>query len=111
MTTEKVLLTAEDLLRLQDDQHRYELLDGELVELSLAGGRHGKVMARITSPLTVFVDTHGLGEVLCGDPGIILRRNPDRVRAPDVCFIARDRVPAGGLPSGYLEIRTYQLLF
>ena len=46
MTTEKVLLTAEDLLRLQDDQHRYELLDGELVELSLAGGRHGKVMAK-----------------------------------------------------------------
>ena len=89
MTTEKALLTAEDLLRLQDDQHRYELLDRELLEMSPAGGRHGNVMARVTSPLTAFVDTHDLGEVSCGDPGIILRRHPDRVRAPDVCFIAR----------------------
>jgi len=33
MTTAKRLLTGEDLLRLPDDGGRYELVDGELIEL------------------------------------------------------------------------------
>ena len=104
MTTAKLLLTAEDLLKLPDDGRFYELLDGELVEMSPPGGAHGKVTLMVGYHLLAHVKANELGEVLAGDPGIILRRNPDRVRAPDVCFIARERLPAGGIPAGYLEV-------
>ena len=104
MTSEKTLLTVEDLLRLPVDHRHYELLDGELVEMSPTGGTHGRVIVKLVTLLSTHVEAHDLGEVLAGDPGIILRRHPDRVRAPDVCLIARERVPAGGPPSGYLEI-------
>ena len=104
MLTRQTLLTADDLLKLPDDGYRYELIDGELVQMAPPGGEHGGVVAAATSILFVYVQAIDLGWVLGGDPGVILRRNPDRVRAPDVCFIARNRLPEGRLPTGYLEI-------
>ena len=38
------------------------------------------------------------------DPGVIVRRNPDAVRAPDVAFIRADRVPPNGMPKAFSEI-------
>lgn len=104
MTTEKALLSAEDLLKLGEDGRWCELLDGRLVKMAPAGGIHGEIVSRADYVLRTHVDANQLGKVLAGDPGIILSRNPDRVRAPDVCFIAREHVPEEGLPSGYLEI-------
>ena len=100
----RTLLTADDLLLMPDDGRFYELLDGKLVEMTPPGGMHGKVSAGIPYALLSHVRAHELGEVLSNDPGVILHRQPDRVRAPDVCFIARDRLPPGGLPDGYLEL-------
>jgi Uma2 family endonuclease len=100
---QKTLMTADELLRMPDDDCRHELLDGVLVTMAPTGGSHGRAMVKLSHLLLTFVERNGLGEVLCGDTGITLRRNPDRVRAPDICFIARDRVPAGGIPVGYLE--------
>ncbi len=54
--------------------------------------------------LTAHIRGSNLGVVLVGDPGIVLHRNPDRVRAPDVCYISQERIPAGGIPSGYLDV-------
>ena len=96
-------LAADDLFRLQDDGHRYELLDGGLVEMAPTGGKHGRASAKVAQLLLNHVEPDDLGEVLSNEPGIVLQRNPDRVRAPDVCFIARHRVPAEELPGGYLD--------
>jgi Uma2 family endonuclease len=41
--------------------------------------------------------------VLTGEPGFRLRTNPDTVRAPDVAFVRRERVPARGTQRGYFE--------
>jgi len=90
----KTLLTAEDLLELPYDGRRYELLDGELKELPLIGFKAATAQSRITRLLGDHVEERDLGEVASGDPGIILRRNPDRVRGPDVAFFSKDRVPA-----------------
>lgn len=102
--TIKTLLTAEDLLALPDDGHSYELVDGELVEVSLPGGEHNSVMGNIYYGLRNYAQPRGLGRVLSGDTGIILRRAPDTVRGPDVCFISRERLPAGPLTAGYLDV-------
>lgn len=65
---------------------------------------HGSVAMRVGSLLSVHVRANDLGEVFAAETGFILRRNPDTVRAPDASFIAKDRLPEGELPVGYLEI-------
>jgi Uma2 family endonuclease len=102
MTVEKTLVTAEELLRMPGDCRR-ELLDGEVVEIAPAGGPHNRTITKTAIHLGGYVYEHALGEVLSGDTGIIVARNPDRVRAPDVCFFTKERMP-DGVPEGYQEI-------
>ena len=104
MRTKKTTLTAEELLRLSTTGRRYELVKGELFEMPPAGGRHGSVAMRIGIVLGSYVRANDLGEVFAAETGFILRRDPDTVRAPDAAFVDRERLPAGELPPGYLEM-------
>lgn len=104
MTIERKLLTAEELYDLPDDGfHRYELVDGELITLSPNNERHAEVTAQIGRLLGNWVWQHSLGRVLNGDPGFILQRGPDTVRAPDVCFISHGRRRPSGRPRGFRQ--------
>jgi Uma2 family endonuclease len=103
MATQKALLTADDLLRMPEDDYRYELLDGVLVKMSPPGNSHGRAQTMIGHLILTYALPRNLGQVF-GEVGVILRRNPDRVRAPDVCFIARERIPEGGFGAGLFEI-------
>jgi Uma2 family endonuclease len=95
-------MTAEELLRLPAGMGaRYELIAGELKTMSPAGSRHGQIALQLGALLQLFVRKQGLGKTVGAETGFILRHNPDTVRAPDVAFIARERVPAAGLPQGY----------
>jgi Uma2 family endonuclease len=38
---------------------------------------------------------------LTGEPGFHLERDPDTVRAPDLAFISRARIPAEGVPKSF----------
>lgn len=101
MTKTTTLLTAEDLLKLPSDL-RCELIDGVLIENSPTNWLHGMIEVTVAQLLNTFVRSRGLGRVLSGEPGFILRRNPDLVRAPDVAFIREDRLPdpeTRGFPS------------
>lgn len=104
MVVEKKLLTAEELSRLPDDGSRYELLDGELVEMTPPGGEHGLIQVRLPHRLLTLTEERGLDVLVGGEVGVVLARHPDRVRAPDVFLIIRDRLPEGRMPSGYLDI-------
>lgn len=94
-------LTAEEAWKL-DAPGLWELIDGRVVPMSPAGARHGDVVASITRLLANFVGDRGLGRVLAGDPGFVLRRNPDTVRSPDVAFVTAARLP-GRPPAEFLE--------
>jgi Uma2 family endonuclease len=39
--------------------------------------------------------------VLSADTGFVLSHNPDTVRAPDVSFLRRDRLPEGEIPTSF----------
>lgn len=101
MAVEARLMTAEELLRLPDDGMRHELVRGELHTMSPAGFEHGGVTVRFSVPLAQHVWAKRLGEVVGGDPGFKLTANPDTVRAPDVAFVRRERLPAVGPVRGY----------
>ena len=94
-------ITAEELFRMRDDGFRYELVAGKLRKTAHAGALHGVIGSRLAAAIGVHVDQHRLGIVLGADTGFKLARDPDTVRAPDVAFVSRARIPASGIPIGY----------
>ena len=100
----KALLTAEELPALSSEGKRAELVEGELIVIAPAGGRHG----RIANTIAYLLTGHSLGgrggTVFAAETGFVLRRDPDTVRAPDVAFISADRLGPDGAPPGYLEM-------
>jgi Uma2 family endonuclease len=93
MATGEKLLTAEEFEQLPDDGKRYELIDGELREMPPTVYWHGEVEINLGTLLNVHVRTHGLGRVSGGEILCLVHRDPDRVRAADIAFIRRERVP------------------
>src|SRR5581483_2418749 len=63
---------------------------------------HGEVTHNVGLLLGMHVRAHRLGRMVGAETGFLLRRDPDLVRAPDAAFIAKQRVPAGGLPKTYI---------
>jgi Uma2 family endonuclease len=104
VAVERKVVTAEELLRLSGDGMRHELLGGELRTMAPAGGPHGRAGGWATGHLIRFIDDNGLGDVFMAETGFVLRRDPDHVRAPDFAFIRADRMPAEGLPRGFVPI-------
>ena len=97
----KTLYTAQDLLQMPDDEREVELVKGELICMTPTGGRHGKITIRISTPLDNYVMSHNLGVVCGAETGFKLQQNPDTVRAPDVSFVSRERIPEEGEPDDY----------
>jgi Uma2 family endonuclease len=94
-------VTAEQLLQMEDDGFRYDLIYGELDQMPLAGGRHGDVAAELGALLRIYAKQNRLGKVLAAETGFLMARNPDVVLGPDVSFIRAERIPTGGVPDGY----------
>ena len=86
-------MTAEDLLEWPDDGNFYELVEGELRVMSRAGYDHGKVVIRASLLIGQHALANDLGDVLGAETGFTLRKTPDTVRAPDVAFVSKNRVP------------------
>ena len=97
------LVTAEELLHAHLPDKHVELVRGVLVVREPAGFRHGATGTRLTKHLADHVDAQGLGRVIAGETGFKLASSPDTVRAPDVAFIRRERLPDRE-PQGYLAL-------
>src|SRR5262245_21469621 len=91
----------EDLKRLDRSGLRYEIVERE-VRLSPAGLEHGDINVRLTVRLAVFVEQHGLGKVFDSSTGF--RMPGGNLRAPDVSFVAKSRLPVARLPKGFGEL-------
>jgi Uma2 family endonuclease len=94
------ITTAEQLLAAPDDLGPCELVRGELIMMTPAGFRHGDVEVKLIVILGNWNRARNAGRILSGDTGFILERDPDTVRAPDVAFVRKDRVPEV-LPQGF----------
>lgn len=102
-STSTALMTAEELMQLPDDDLRHELINGELITMTLPGLPHGRIAARLSAPLIQFVLDHELGEVYITDAGFQLTWNPDTVVGLDVSFISKERLEQAGDVKGYWQ--------
>ena len=105
MTTAKPkLLTADDLLRLYSKGVRGELIRGVLHEKMSSGVRHGKIAIRLGARMDVHVEQGRLGHVFGSDSGVLLERNPDTVREPDLAYVSAERLPLDAELDGYCPV-------
>src|ERR1700752_5303554 len=97
--------TIADLLARAAEENRYELVRGDLLMMSPASPVQGRYAGRLTAALVVYVDDHDLGEVYTAEPGFELQPEPDPVvRAPDVAFVRKDRIPPTEQQSGFWPV-------
>jgi Uma2 family endonuclease len=95
------LITGDELLAM-GDIGPCELIDGGVVRMNPIGRSHAYVAANLSMTLNQFVRQHKLGEVLVGEIGIFIQREPDRIRAADIAFVSMERL-AETTESGYLK--------
>ena len=101
-TTE--LLTADDLLRLNSQGVKGELIRGVLCETVSVGEEHGHISGIFITFLNVHIRPQKLGRAGGTDVGVLIQRNPDMVREPDVYYVSAERLPLGVRVQGYLEV-------
>jgi Uma2 family endonuclease len=102
MSTSLQITTAEELLH-APELGRCELVRGDLIMMSPAGFEHGRVISRINYRLEQFVEKNGLGVVTGAETGFHIGKTPDTVRAPDVGFVRRERIPPAATISGFFD--------
>lgn len=95
--------TPADLLALPD-RNRYELVDGELVELNVSA-LSSLVASRLNRELGNFCEATSLAWVFGADCGYqCFPDSPGKVRKPDVSAVRRERLPVEALEEGYVAI-------
>ena len=106
MTTETTpqLLTADDLLKLYSQGVRGELIRGVLCETMPAGVNHGQIVMELGGEIRAFIKPRRLGRVVGSDAGVLIERDPDTVREPDIAYFSAERIPLDRQVTGYAEV-------
>jgi|SRR5215203_5729762 len=86
------LVTAEDIAAMGSDTP-YELIEGVLHEVSPSWIMPSIIAQTISGWLAPFVRERRLGFISGEEGGFLLRRDPDTVVAPDLAFVAKQRIP------------------
>lgn len=82
------LVTADEFFdfanRPENRDRHLELEAGEIVEMSRPGERHGVICGNIAFVFGLYLRQIKRGRVLTNDAGLVVDRDPDTVRGPDV---------------------------
>ncbi len=93
MSTQTHPITADDFFDWpQEPGSRQELIRGEVVTMSLPGGRHGRIAGKILRRVGNHVEASRLGETYAAETGFLLERDPDTVRGADVAYVSVERL-------------------
>jgi Uma2 family endonuclease len=101
VAAEPRLMTTEELLAMPEDGVERWLIRGQLREkkpqpgekpMTVRNRTHSSIMARVTKFLGIWVDQQQepRGQVLCGEAGVRLRRDPDTAVGIDVVYVSAE---------------------
>jgi len=90
ISTENKIWTDEEFMALPDDGHRYELVNGELVDMGNSGMEHGWIASNLMILLGGFVRSQKLG--IMSDSSTAFAMKTGNKRSPDVSFVSRERL-------------------
>src|SRR5215470_17898441 len=99
MSAATTLLTAEQFERQYCDVPSYELVRGEVIELTAGGLRHNRIVMWVSFLLESWAQQSKSGRVYPNDTGLIVERGPDTVRGADVAYFSFERLPTGKGPT------------
>jgi Uma2 family endonuclease len=85
------LMTARELAQLPDDGYRYELLQGELIQMAPPDWIHARRQGRLVYEFFGYAERYG--GIATGEAGFLLEIDPDTVLAPDATYTRPERVP------------------
>ncbi|HYV37805.1 MAG TPA: Uma2 family endonuclease [Gemmataceae bacterium] len=84
------LMTAEEFYEWanlpENDNKWLELVRGEVIELPLPQRPHGVICNNVAFPLTAYTRKKKRYYITINDSGVLLERDPDTVRGPDVAL-------------------------
>jgi Uma2 family endonuclease len=92
VTTSKLTIEEFETLPLEG---RWELIDGEPVEMSPAADESASIGATIIGLLWSFVQPRRLGRLYNAEGGFVLFPDRPTVRVPDAAFVLAERAPHG----------------
>ncbi len=97
--------TPEELLEINRDHSRFDLVDGRLVERQM-GAKSSLIITTLLRRIGALVDAQDLGFLFDSDCGYkVWPDQPKKVRYPDGSFIRRGRLLNDEVPEGYVEVR------
>lgn len=102
-TATKTLVTLAEYRRMESDVPT-ELVRGEVIEVPPPVDRHGIYCANIVGLLWEWSPRQSKGVTFSNDTGLVVARNPDTLRGPDVMFLAKERLPAGGFTGDWVQV-------
>ncbi len=96
------VLTWEDYLKGEPKElERYEIVDGEVMEVGAPNGEHQLVSRNLFRSLDDFVTHRELGVVLYAPFDVVVRKEPLKTRQPDLFFLSKER---GGTPENIRQL-------
>ncbi|NPA57861.1 MAG: Uma2 family endonuclease [Aquificae bacterium] len=98
LTIDKKRLTYKDINRLPEGS--YEIIDGEIKQMAPSGFEHGRYEGFLFSFLWDKLKEKGFVSV--GEVGILISKEPLRIRGADVVYVSRKKTEKE--PEGILEI-------
>ncbi len=94
MAVREVLYDIDDLWRItcdSDDDTRYELIEGDLIEMAPTGIWHGRLVTRLGRYLDSFVEANDLG-IVTSDTGYYQPSDRHNLLGPDLAFVVKERI-------------------
>jgi Uma2 family endonuclease len=94
--------TDEEFMALPEDGHRYELVNGALVDMGNSGMEHGEIGSFLGGNLAIYARSNKLGRVC--DSSTAFAMKTGNKRSPDVSFVAKERLQGvRRLPKGFFQ--------
>jgi Uma2 family endonuclease len=102
MATHRTPIEPDDLLDIPvpDELSGYELVDGKLVPVTPASPLHGELIVAVVVRLHAHISQHSIAGKVYTDAGFVLglRRDPRRLRGPDIAFVSGKKLLEHGDP-------------